>query len=62
MERIFLSILVVTLLMGCNQSGTTPDSGYYQNGAVVSSRIEASEIGAQILSEGGNAFDAMIAT
>ena len=48
--------------MGCNQSGTTPDSGYYQNGAVVSSRIEASEIGAQILSEGGNAFDAMIAT
>ena len=62
MERIFLSILAVTLLIGCNQSGTTPDSGYYQNGAVVSSRIEASEIGVQILSEGGNAFDAMIAT
>lgn len=62
MERIFLSILVVTLLMGCDQHGTTPDSGYYQNGAVVSSRIEASEIGAQILREGGNAFDAMIAT
>jgi gamma-glutamyltranspeptidase / glutathione hydrolase len=62
MKRILLSILSITMLMGCNQSGTTPDSGYYQNGAVVCSRLEASEIGAQILKEGGNAFDAMIAT
>jgi gamma-glutamyltranspeptidase / glutathione hydrolase len=62
MKRIVLSILMVTMLLGCNQNGTTPDSGYYHNGAVVSSRIEASEIGAQILREGGNAFDAMIAT
>jgi gamma-glutamyltranspeptidase/glutathione hydrolase len=55
---IFLSLLI---LSGCQ---TTPPSAqeYFSQAAVVSSRIEASEIGAAILKEGGNAFDAMIAT
>ena len=55
---IFLSLLI---LSGCQ---TTPPSSqeYFTKAAVVSSRIEASEIGARILKEGGNAFDAMIAT
>ena len=55
---IFLSLLI---LSGCQN--TTPSSQeYFTQAAVVSSRIEASEIGAAILKEGGNAFDAMIAT
>ncbi|MDP3313475.1 gamma-glutamyltransferase [Lutibacter sp.] len=33
-----------------------------ENAMVVSARVEASEIGSQILLKGGNAFDAMIAT
>jgi len=33
-----------------------------ENAMVVTARIEASEIGSQILKQGGNAFDAMIAT
>src|SRR6056300_739257 len=55
---IFLSLLI---LSGC-QNTTSSSQEYFTQAAVVSSRIEASEIGATILKEGGNAFDAMIAT
>lgn len=59
--RITSICLSLLILSGCQ---TTPPSSqeYFTQAAVVSSRIEASEIGASILKEGGNAFDAMIAT
>lgn len=57
-----LLISVLYSLIGCSPTPTVDSQVYYKNAAVVSSRVEASEIGAHILKEGGNAFDAMIAT
>ena len=59
--RISLCVLWVLFLSSCAKQSST-EYAYFPKAAVVSSRIEASEIGAQILKEGGNAFDAMIAT
>lgn len=59
--RISLCLLWVLLLSSCAKKSST-EFAYFTKAAVVSSRVEASEIGAQILKEGGNAFDAMIAT
>ena len=51
-----LYILIILIFSSCNKNIKTPKA------AVVSARIEASKIGAQILEKGGTAFDAMIAT
>ncbi len=59
--RISLCLLWALLLSSCAKKSPS-EYIYFTKAAVVSSRIEASEIGAQILKEGGNAFDAMIAT
>jgi len=50
--------LLFFLIISCN---TNSDKGY-KNGMVVSAKVEASEAGISILKQGGNAFDAMIAT
>jgi gamma-glutamyltranspeptidase/glutathione hydrolase len=52
------------LLTGCGtQQPQIPQTGLEaRNGMVVSARREASDIGTQILQQGGNAFDAMVAT
>jgi gamma-glutamyltranspeptidase/glutathione hydrolase len=61
----------IALLLGftsCKQKETTQDSHVNHRGQitkkamVVSARAEASKIGAGILKQGGNAFDAMMAT
>ena len=52
----FLSILVILIFTFCDKEVRAPKA------AVVSARIEASKIGAEILEQGGTAFDAMIAT
>src|SRR5690606_15253343 len=63
MRRVFTAIFSV-LIFSCKSSKElTVTTGLVTDKAmVVSARSEASEIGAQILAQGGNAFDAMIAT
>ncbi len=60
-----LLILIALVVIGCQpkSSVTSADRGLIaSNAMVVSARVEASEIGLQILKRGGNAFDAMVAT
>ena len=64
MKRFFYAILLVFLCFSCKESiNTSKKRGLLANHAmVVSARVEASQIGADILKKGGNAFDAMAAT
>src|SRR5690606_27476417 len=63
MRRVFAAIFSV-LIFSCKSSKEiTGTTGLVTDKAmVVSARSEASEIGVQILAQGGNAFDAMVAT
>lgn len=61
MRTILLFFLL--FLMGCKSEQTTIPTGLVTEKAmVVSAREEASQIGVEIMKQGGNAFDAMIAT
>ncbi len=57
-------LLLLILFLSCKtEKNTLQPTGLVTSKAmVVSAREEASQIGAQIMQEGGNAFDAMIAT
>lgn len=70
--KLYSALLIVLLLFSCKEK---PDSQIApippkievksviaDSAMVVSARIEASKIGAEIIKSGGNAFDAMIAT
>lgn len=60
--RIIYSLFIL-LLFGCKSEQTiTPTGLVAKKAMVVSAREEASQIGIEILKQGGNAFDAMIAT
>ena len=59
----YIFLLTVLLLMGCRNEPQQNKTGLVVDHAmVVSAREEASKIGADILKQGGNAFDAMVAT
>ena len=60
----FLSLIAVCLLFACksHQTQSYPTGLLAQKAMVVSAREEASQIGRDIMQQGGNAFDAMIAT
>ena len=61
MKLLILSLLGL-IIVSCSASNK-PDLGLVTDHAmVVSARKEASEIGSKIMEQGGNAFDAMIAT
>ncbi|MGB7395854.1 MAG: gamma-glutamyltransferase [Pricia sp.] len=53
---------VVLLFVGCKSLPATPTGRVAENAMVVSAREEVSEIGIEIMRNGGNAFDAMVAT
>ncbi len=64
----FIILLVTSILcIQCNTKGETPQVDkthglIAEKAMVVSAREEASKIGVEIMKQGGNAFDAMIAT
>lgn len=62
MRYLYLAILL--LFISCKQEEVTVKKQglITENAMVVSARVEASEIGLSILKQGGNAFDAMVAT
>jgi len=63
MRRISAVILCIFIFSCKSSKELTVTKGLVtDNAMVVSARSEASEIGAQILAQGGNAFDAMVAT
>lgn len=57
-------LLICLLFLSCNTAPTVDIKRglIAENAMVVTARIEASEIGLQVLKQGGNVFDAMIAT
>ena len=67
MNNIKLFLIIATLPVCCSEktSKITEDKTFgliSENAMVVSAREEASKIGVEIMKQGGNAFDAMIAT
>ncbi|MFH4965261.1 gamma-glutamyltransferase [Gaetbulibacter sp. M235] len=67
MKNTFNVLLLILLCLSCNTTKTEVKKinkrGLISNhGMVVSARVEASQIGVDILKKGGNAFDAMAAT
>lgn len=61
----FKSILAVILLIicsNCKENPAAPSGTVTDKAMVVSAREEASKIGSDIMKNGGNAFDAMVAT
>ncbi len=59
-----ISVIFILTIVSCSsEKQTVVNSGLTtSNAMVVSARVEASKIGTQIMKNGGNAFDAMIAT
>ncbi|UPQ78844.1 gamma-glutamyltransferase [Flavobacterium azooxidireducens] len=58
-----IAFFFLLILIGCKSEQTTIPTGLVTEKAmVVSAREEASKIGVEIMKQGGNAFDAMIAT
>ncbi|WP_166965320.1 gamma-glutamyltransferase [Yeosuana marina] len=64
MKKIFYILLLAFICFSCKKNTETISKrGLVSNKAmVVSARVEASQIGADILKKGGNAFDAMVGT
>ncbi len=68
MKNILLTLCAFSVLLTACKTETKPKTDETKRGLiaskamVVSARVEASKIGKQILQQGGNAFDAMVAT
>ena len=61
MRRLIL-FLPLLLFINCKQQPATPTGLVTEKAMVVSAREEASQLAADIMKKGGNAFDAMVAT
>ena len=61
MRRLTL-LLPLILFINCKQQPATPTGLVAEKAMVVSAREEASQLAADIMKKGGNAFDAMVAT
>lgn len=62
MQKIICLVPLVLLCIQCKKRFPPPTGEVAQKAMVVSAREEASKIGIAILKQGGNAFDAMVAT
>jgi gamma-glutamyltranspeptidase/glutathione hydrolase len=63
MKKLIIYSLLILVTLSCNDKPNNQITGEIADHAmVVSARREASKIGSDILQQGGNAFDAMIAT
>ncbi|WP_222984257.1 gamma-glutamyltransferase [Flagellimonas meishanensis] len=60
--RRLIFLLPLILLVNCRQQPAPPTGLVAEKAMVVSAREEASKIGVEIMRQGGNAFDAMVAT
>lgn len=57
-----LPLFAIILFINCKKQAPTPTGLVTEKAMVVSAREEASNIGVEIMKNGGNAFDAMVAT
>ena len=63
MKKIFSFLFIAMLLANCTATKEDKVTGLIAEKAmVVSARVEASQIGSDILKKGGNAYDAMVST
>ena len=62
MKKYLLLLLIISLSCKVKKNTVEPTGLVTTKAMVVSAREEASQIGVQIMQQGGNAFDAMIAT
>lgn len=62
MKKIVLPLLTILLFVNCKKQPAAPTGLVTEQAMVVSARQEASQIGVEIMKQGGNAFDAMVAT
>ncbi|MEM8927936.1 MAG: gamma-glutamyltransferase [Bacteroidota bacterium] len=60
--RKLILLLPLLLFVHCRKAPVIPTGVVTDNAMVVSAREEASKIGVEIMKQGGNAFDAMVAT
>ena len=56
------AFIIVLFIASCSLNTQQQKGLVTENAMVVSARIEASSIGAELMKKGGNAFDAMVAT
>jgi gamma-glutamyltranspeptidase/glutathione hydrolase len=61
-KRIIIALVLPFLFIQCRQAPILPTGLVTEKAMVVSAREEASKIGVEIMKNGGNAFDAMVAT
>lgn len=62
MKRPLLIVVTLLLFINCKKNPPAPTGLVTEKAMVVSARAEASKIGSDILKNGGNVFDAMVAT
>jgi len=62
MKKVLSIVFALFLFLNCKKNPPAPTGLVTEKAMVVSAREEASKIGADILQNGGNAFDAMVAT
>ncbi|WP_321307596.1 gamma-glutamyltransferase [Marinifilum fragile] len=61
LNRVLSIVVLLLLLLACNQNNKLKSDNVFKNGVVVTAHYQASDVGNNILKQGGNAFDAAVA-